>query len=190
MVDDNELIKRIYNGETKLFELLVDKYGQRIYTLCYGVLHNSLDAEDATQEVFLNIYMSLKNFKGSSTLYTWIYRIALNSSLEYLKRKSNAQCKKTESITDNRLIVSIASLNELPDKLLVDKDNEKLIADALNAIPEKQRKVFLLKKYEYLSQKEIADIMCLSEGVVEQLFQKAKHSLKMYITRKININEL
>ncbi len=186
---EERIIDRILEGDSELFSLIVEEYEQRVYTICVGVLHNQLDAEDATQEVFINIFTSLKKFKRGASLYTWIYRIALNTSLQHLKKRDSSS-KVTDNIDNTKIINSLKVLNELPDRIVINKQTEMFITEALQSLPENQRKVFILKKYDNLSQKVITEIMDMSEGAVEQLYQRSKQGLRNYINRKINIKEL
>jgi len=147
-----------------------------------GFVHNKDDADDLTQEIFIQVYQSLQGFKGEAAFSTWIYRIAVNASLNKVRKKSGNQLLYhldalfgTPREKENSLPVSN---NENPESLLIKQENEKWVQNALDSLPENQRTAIILSKYDDLSQKEIAEIMKTTEGAVEALIQRAKTNLR------------
>ena len=92
--DDDQIIQRCLSGDTDVFKLLVDKYQLRIINACYKYTKNIVDAEDVAQEVFLKAYVNLNNFNFDSKFYSWLYRIAVNTSLNYINSKEKDVKKK------------------------------------------------------------------------------------------------
>jgi RNA polymerase sigma-70 factor (ECF subfamily) len=147
-----------------------------------GFVHNKDDADDLTQEIFIQVYQSLYRFKGESAFSTWIYRIAVNASLNKLRKNtSNPFFHRLDALfgtrkeKENSLPVFD---NENPESILIRQENEKWVQRALDSLPENQRTALVLSKYDDLSQKEIAEIMRTTEGAVEALLQRAKTNLK------------
>lgn len=172
-MDDYALIHNILNGSPTDFEQLIKRYQPNVFRTAMGLLHNKEDAEEITQDVFLKVYDSLPSFNQKAALSTWIYRITINTSINFLKKKKG-----------NRLLVGLSSLlglaskDKQSEKLLTDKEEKDTLRKAMQELPEKQRLAFVLTKYEELPQKQVSDIMQISEGAVEQLVIRARNSLR------------
>ncbi len=179
---DNEIIKLILLGNREMFRYLVEKYHSMIFRTCLGFLHDKIDAEDLTQEVFIQTYQSLEKFKGDSSFLTWIYRIAVNASLNKVRKTSKSfLIQRLDSLLGNDTLKAIEipiPENENPENILILDEYHQWVKRALNSLPENQRTAIVLSKYEDLSQKEIARIMNTTEGAVEALIQRAKANLR------------
>jgi len=179
---DFEVIKLILGGEKEKFRQLVEKHQHMVFRTCMGFLHNKDDADDLTQEVFIQAYQSLSRFKGDSAFSTWIYRIAVNASLNKVRKSSvNIFLHGIETIfgSDKSGEVQLRTPNdENPENIMIRQENIQWVKKALDSLPEKQRTAIVLSKYDELPQKEIAAIMNISEGAVEALIQRAKKSLR------------
>jgi RNA polymerase sigma-70 factor (ECF subfamily) len=179
---DIDIIKLILQGDKEKFRMLVEKYQQMIFRTCIGFLHNKDDADDLTQEIFIQAYQFLTQFKGDSAFSTWLYRIAVNASLNKI-RKSPLKLifQRFENITGNKNEMEIYSpvpVEETPESILIRQEHIDWVQRALDNLPENQRTAIVLSKYDDLSQKEIAEIMNTTEGAVEALLQRAKRRLR------------
>lgn len=155
--------------EDRDFNEIVRKYQKKIYYLCYRMVGNEEDAKDLSQEVFVKVYLKLKDFKGKSSLFTWIYRIACNMCINFTKRrKLKFEELKPEIIADS----------SNPEKDLEKKYLSIQIEKAINALPPKQRAVFVMRNYENLKHKEIAEIMGKSLGTVKSNYHQAVFKLR------------
>jgi len=147
-----------------------------------GFLHNKDDADDLTQEVFIQAYQSLGKFKGEAYFSTWIYRIAVNASLNGVRKSSKNQFLQRLGnifVSDKSREYSFPSSDlENPENILIHTERNEWVEKALSSLPEKQRIAIVLSKYDDLSQKEIAEIMETTEGAVEALIQRAKSNLR------------
>lgn len=181
-MDEKELIENIRNGGQQYFRQLYDSYQNKVYNTTFGFVHNTEDAQDITQEVFVELYHSLKTFRGDSTLSTWIYRIAVNKSLNHLRKKKNFSFFSGfhKGAKDDQKTV----LSELEDPQLNPSDTlenielQQQLQRAVDALPEKQRTAFILEKFEDLSYKEIAQVMNTSLSSVESLLFRARQNLQ------------
>lgn len=177
-----ELISGILNGQHNLFAEVVRQHQQLVYTTCLGFTHNPQEAEDLSQEVFITVFQHLINFKGQSKLSTWLYRISINTSLNHLRnRKKKSFFKRFEELiaTDRLEMASKqASLADNPEQKLILNQEEEAIQNAIESLSKNQRIAFTLSKYDDLSQGEIAEIMQISIGAVEQHLQRAKANLR------------
>jgi RNA polymerase sigma-70 factor (ECF subfamily) len=191
---DSEIIRLIINGDQQVFRMLVEKYQSMVFRTCMGFVHSKDDADDLTQEIFIQAYHSLKEFKGEAAFSTWIYRITVNASLNKVRKNSgNHLLQRLDALFDtsgekeNPLPVFD---NENPESILIRKENDKWVQNALDSLPENQRIALVLSNYDDLSQKEIAEIMKTTEGAVESLIQRAKTNLKKKLSSSLKNNEI
>lgn len=179
---DNEVIESILGGDRDQYTLIVEKYQQMVFRTCMGFMHNKEDADDLTQEVFIQAYQMLHTFRYESALSTWLYRIAVNASLNRVRKTSKTSLfsRLNELLSNDpkpERDFSVAH-NENPEKLLLKSEQAEWVQHALDSLPEKQRTAIILSKYDDLSQKEIAAVMDTTEGAVEALLQRAKANLR------------
>lgn len=163
--------------EAKEFEAIVRDYHQMVFRTLLGFVHLKEDAEDLTQEVFIRAFSSWNKFRGDAEVSTWLYRISVNLALSYIKvknRKSLLQLSE-EAFA---LLFNRSNGDKNPEQVLEQQERDKKMADAIDGLPEKQRTAFVLSRYDELSQKEVATIMQISEGAVEQLLIRAKTNLQ------------
>ena len=159
-----------------------------VYNVVLSFLQNTEDAEDITQEVFIEVYRSINKFKGNSSISTWIYRISVNKSLDFLRKKKR---KKRFGIISslftnedkNKEIIQIAHF-EHPGVLIEQKENAKLLFRLIDDLKDKQKTAFILFHIEDLNQKQIAEIMGISSKAVELLIRRAKIKLKEKFDKK------
>jgi len=166
------------------FSELVNLYKNKVVNTCFGFVQQKEDAEDIAQEVFIEVYNSLSKFKNESTLSTWIYRISVNKSLDFIKSKNRkkrfAFVQSIFNKQDEALPITDENSNSGDEILEVNEQKEALYA-ALNKLPENQKIAITLNKFEDLSAKEIAQIMDISLSSVESLIHRAKENLKKYL---------
>ena len=186
---DLNLIKGIINKNEDSFRQLVEIYKHYILNICFHFLNNRHDAEDLTQEVFIEIYYSASKFRQESKLSTWIYRIAVNKSLNYLRsRKKYDWIDKLESLYDDNTAVVPAEKSDEGENQFMDNERNDLLYTAIDSLPLNQRTAFTLHKFDDMSHKDIAAIMEVSVSAVESLIHRAKQNLqsKLYKYYKKN----
>jgi RNA polymerase sigma-70 factor (ECF subfamily) len=181
-MNDEELIQRIIDKDHLAFKLLVDQYQHLVLNTCYNLLGNRQDAEDAAQEVFFQVYKSAQKFRQEAKLSTWLYRIAVNRSLNFIRdNKRFGWLKSLSSLLEGERqeVADVpASDSDRPDVALEKKERNVIVQKAVDSLPEKQRTVFVLHKYEGLSYQEIAEISKHSLSSVESLIHRAKLNLQ------------
>jgi len=186
---DQFLVERAQRGDKDAFRQLVVAYQERLFTVVRGMVRNQEDAQDITQDVFIKAYASLGSFQGQSSFYTWLYRIAVNMTIDYRRRKGRRQ----ESSFDEKIDPDAAEGTELPDarvlspqRAYLDKELGGKIRQAMESLPEDQRTAIVLRELEGLSYKEIADMMECSQGtVMSRLFygrKKLQEILKDFLS--------
>jgi RNA polymerase sigma-70 factor, ECF subfamily len=178
LAEDSSLINQLKAGNISAFNKLVEMYRNRVINTCYRFLLDKQEAEDVSQEAFLEVYQSIQSFRGDAKLSTWIYRIAVTKSLDQIKKQ-----KRKKRISSIGKIVHLDDLTEwlaggaMPDRELGRKETIFAIAAALDALPDNQRAAFTLSKIDGYTNTEIADIMKTSVTAVESLVYRAKKAL-------------
>lgn len=174
---DKEIINLILEGDRNLYRKIVERYQTMVFRICIGFLHNKDDADDLTQDIFIQAYTSLSRFKGGSAFSTWLYRIAVNASLNRI-RKAKFNFLRVGDSSETKEISIPAAHHDEPDNILMRKEQQEIFQKALDSLKENQRTAIVLSKYDDLSQREIAEIMDISEGNVESLLFRAKANLR------------
>ena len=187
-MDELELIEGLRNGDETAFKFLVDTYQDRVYNTAIGIVLNAEDAEDVAQEVFIQVYRSIHNFKGESKLSTWLYRIATTRALDLLRSRKS---KKRFGLMQRLFGDGNEPLHEIPDfnhpGIKLDrKENAAKLFEAIAQLPENQKVAFTLHKLEDLSYQEISDVMQTSVPAVESLMHRAKQNLRKILEKEIN----
>jgi len=173
-----DLLHRLKSGDKAAFEQLVTQYSNKVLNTCYRFLLDKQDAEDVSQEIFIEIFQSIKTFKGDAKLSTWIYRITVTKCLDELKKRNRK--KRISSIGKLIHIDEVANWlkgGSMPDIKLHEDDKLREIAKALNTLPDNQRVAFTLSKIDGYNNTEIADIMNTTNNAVESLISRAKQKV-------------
>ena len=162
------------------FKSLVEDHQEKVRKTCFSLLNNREDAEDVSQEVFIQIYESLKHFREEAEISTWIYRIAVNKSLDFIRKKKRkkrfAQLTSLFGFNEEKEEIALPDSGD-PQKDMENKERKQILDSALERLPENQKTAISLSKYEGFSNKEIAEIMDLSLSAVEALMHRAKKNL-------------
>ena len=186
-MNDKELIQKIAAKDHSAFKALVDRYQVLVINTCYNLLGNRDDAEDVAQEVFFQVYKSAKKFRQEAKLSTWLYRIAVNRSLNFIRyNKRSLWLKSLTSLLedDSEQVTDVpASDSDRPDVALEKKERNVIVQKAIDSLPEKQRAAFVLHTYEGLPHQEITEIMQRSLSSVESLIHRAKLNLQRKLVR-------
>lgn len=185
-MNEIELIQGLRNGDEAAFKYLVDTYKDRIFNTAIGIVQNAEDAEDVAQEVFIQVYRSIHNFKGESKLSTWLYRIATTRSLDLLRSRKS---KKRFGFIQRLFGDGNEPLYELPDfnhpgVILDQKENAARLFKAIAQLPENQKIAFTLHKLEDLSYQEVSKIMQISISAVESVMHRAKQNLRKMLEKE------
>lgn len=178
---DNDIIQQVVNGDKEVFRLLVQRYQSMVFRITVGFVHNKEDADDLTQEIFIQVYHALPKFRGEANFQTWLYRIALNAALNHTRKDNRNIFQRIGNLFRHDLekekYLRIPE-TENPESILIEEEHRELVRKALDTLPENQRSAIILSKYDDLSQREIAEILGTTEGAVEALLQRAKSNLR------------
>lgn len=181
-MSEAEMIQKLAEKDETAFRQLVNTYQKLVVNTCYSIVQNQHDAEDVAQEVFIEVFRSIKNFRADAKISTWLYRISVNRSLNFIRdRKKFKWFQSFGDAVQNRLgeLSNIStSHTDQPEFLLENTQRTALLHEAINQLPENQKVAFTLSKYEDLSYQEIAEVMELSISSVESLLHRAKRNLQ------------
>lgn len=168
-IEDSDILNQFEENEQKAFSSLVMKYQERIYWHVRKMVINHEDANDITQNIFIKIWKGLPRFKKESNLYTWIYRIATNETLNFIKANKN---KIAQSIEDIQLE------NRKDDTFFNGDEIEIRLHKAISTLPEKQKLVFNMKYFDDLKFKEIAEILGGTIGSLKASYHHAQKKIE------------
>jgi RNA polymerase sigma factor (sigma-70 family) len=174
------LIEQLKQGDESAFKTIVETFQNMVYNTALSIVQNEEDAEDISQEVFVQVYQSVQNFKGESRFSTWLYRITISKSLDHERRKKRKKrFAFIRSLTEskNEGPVHAADFHH-PGVVLDRKENAAIVFKAIRALPTNQRIAFTLHKIEGLSYKEISEVMETSISSVESLIHRGRNNLK------------
>jgi RNA polymerase sigma factor (sigma-70 family) len=191
-LEDKVIIARLKMNEPQAFNALVELFSKKVYNTCIGLLQNSEDAQDVTQEIFITIHLNIKDFKEESSLSTWIYRISINKCLEFIRKKNRKKRSgifKSIFTSDGEKAIENHSDFIHPGVLLENQERAKVLFKAIEMLPEQQKTAYILHKLEQVSYNEISNIMEVSLSSVESLLFRAKQNLKKNLAVYYKENE-
>ncbi|WP_405607460.1 RNA polymerase sigma factor [Polaribacter sp. Asnod1-A03] len=181
-MEEQDFIDKLKQGKQSAYSRLISDFQQKVFGTCISFIPNKEDAEDVAQEVFLEVFKSINKFKGDSKLSTWIYKIATNKCLEFIRKKNTKKrFAFMQTILGNEIPIDKTSyFTEVnhPGILLENKEKSAIIFKAINTLPESQRVVFTLAKIDGKSYQEIVEITGKSLSSVESVMFRAKKSLQ------------
>ena len=179
-MDDINLLEQIKLNNQKAFQEMVIKYQNLVINTCYGFLHNQNDAQDVAQEVFIEVFRSISKFRQESKLSTWLYRISVNKSINYIRdNKKNSWFQSLDLLFEKeKAVKEILPDFDTPQEILEKDEKSSSIYKAIDDLPQNQKIAFTLYKFENLSYKEISEVMNISFSSVESLIFRSKKNLQ------------
>jgi RNA polymerase sigma factor (sigma-70 family) len=174
------LIEQLKQGDQTAFRKIVEAWQDLVYNTAMGIVQNPEDAEDVAQEVFVQVFESVHQFKGESKLSTWLYRITISKAMDHLRRKNRKKrfaFVKTLFTDQNEAVVHPPDFNH-PGVRMENREKSVTLMKAVNQLPDNQKIAFTLHKIEGLSYQEISEVMETTISSVESLMHRAKSNLK------------
>ena len=172
-----DLIRKAQSGDTEAFHRLVSRYDAQVMGLALRILRHEQDAEDLYQEVFMKVYMNIRNFRFESDFFTWLYRITVNTAFNFKKRMAKHYRVETGTEGDED------RLYQIPDPEASEPDDSQdvqaAVMEAVAKLPQKQRTVFILKHLENLKITDIATLLDCGEGTVKKYLFRAMEKLRV-----------
>lgn len=172
MRNEIDIIRAIASGSANALAELYEMYADKVHNTALSYSKNFEDAEDITQDVFLKVHRSAAQFKGRSSVSTWIYRIAVNTSINHINSR-----KKSKSFENHSEQTDQIEFNH-PGVILEQKENANILFKVIDCLPERQKTAFILSYVEFLPRLEVAEIMEISLKAVESLLQRAKSNMR------------
>jgi RNA polymerase sigma-70 factor (ECF subfamily) len=193
---DEPLLERIRGGDQSAFRELFERYHRRAFAVALGVVKNQQDALDIVQDAFVKVYKHIDGFQGSSSFYTWLYRIIMNLSIDHIRknrRTTEFDDRVEHNANDAAEMVSPSLENSNPRKNVDRKELSEQIQQALNTLPEYHRAVILLREVEGMSYEEMSKVLKVPKGtIMSRLFharRKMQECLQPYLDGDIEIEE-
>lgn len=177
MIDEKNIIEKIKKGDLESYSLLINEYQNDIYSLCLSIVKNVDDAMDMTQEAFLIAFENIKNFKGEAKFSTWLYKIAYNLCINYMKRKGELLILDDEDLFNVEIEDKTSSIWEKIEK----DERVKLVKEGLGRIKDDDRLIIELKDIKGLSYEEISMILSCPMGTVKSRLYRARENLKKVV---------
>jgi len=167
------------------FQSIVENLQEKVRNTCFRYVNNVEDSDDIAQEVFIQVYESMPQFREEAQISTWVYRIAVNKSLDFLRSKTRKKrfgklTSLFKSSGEGEEIIEIPSYGT-PEQELEDKERKEVLDWALSKLPDNQKTAIILSKYQGFSNKEITEIMDMSLSAVEALMHRGKKSLQKHL---------
>lgn len=182
-VETDELVERFQQGEISAFNELVERYQGRIYNITYRYTRNPEDASDLVQEVFIKAFKALGKFQRRSAFYSWLYRVAVNVCVDFLRCKSRQrQPISLDELIDSEVALPQKRKDTLPDDAVVRTELRRKISESVLRLPPRQQTVFMLRHRDGLQLKEIAAAIGRSEGTVKAHLFHANQRMREMLT--------
>lgn len=176
-------------GDIKAFEILVRKYEKFVCTTVYSVVRNYDDSYDVAQEVFLKLYHSIGSFKAESSFSSWLYRIAKNSALDFLrKEKYNRKnvSLSTENSDGEETVIEVADTSEKnnPEKSYLKEEQKKLLYESLDELSDDHKQIIIMRDIDGYAYEDIAEMLGLEPGTVKSRLFRAREALRKILLKK------
>ncbi len=183
-LSDRELVEQVRNGKRQAYTMLMHRYQERIYWVARRMVGRHDEAEDVTQETFVKAYLALGDFRGTSGFFTWLYRIAVNLSLNALRKR-----QVMTYLHQSELLGKILPAPDRPDTQFELREVEERLQSAVLTLPEKQRAVFIMRYFDGLSYAEISEVLKTSVGGLKANYFHALKKVQEFMSDEISISE-
>jgi RNA polymerase sigma-70 factor (ECF subfamily) len=187
-LDERELVRRSLARDDQAFRIIMSRYNRRLYRIARGSIRNDSDAEDIVQEAYVKAFMHLANFRGESSLATWLSRITINEALGRLRRKRTM--KEVSRVEDQRTEAEIIpfpqmTTNEDPEKTMAQRQILQLVEQATDNLPENFRLVFVTRVIEGMNVEETAEILGIPPETVKTRLHRARKLVREQLDKQI-----
>lgn len=189
MVDgtDQAIVERVLEGDVEAFGVLVDRYQDRIYSAVRNYVSNPDDATDIAQDAFVKAYSKIRSFDAGSAFYTWLYRIAVNTAIDYLRKRKS---RPTDSLEDEKFTEigfepASRDVRTDPERVATASEQKAVLRSGIDRLSHKLRSVLVLHDVEGLSQEEVAEILKIPVGTVKSRVSRARAELRSLLERQL-----
>lgn len=183
--EDTLLAFKAADGNDSAFETLVRKYEKLVSTCVYSIVGNSEDVLDVSQETFLKVYKSIGSFNGESEFSTWLYRIAKNTALDFVRRRKSASISIDSSGEEGEgFDIPDESTYASPEKTALKNEKSKVLHKAIGCLSEEHREIIILRDLNDYSYEEIADMLNIESGTVKSRLHRAREALRKILLKE------
>ncbi len=175
-LDEKSILLRAQDGDSESFSLLIEKYKDAVFTVCFAILKDYHNANDAAQDTFIKAYKNIKKFKFDSSFQTYITRIAINTCKDEFRKLSRQNGNL--SIDSDENLCEIKDTSDTPEKAFEKKERRDAVRNAIASLPQKYREVIVLRDINGIPYEEIAKILKTSQGTVKSRINRARSALK------------
>ena len=187
---DEDIIRLILKGDSELYAEIIDRYSGKVYSTAYSYTHHQEEAKDLVQEILIKTYNSLNGFKADARFSTWLYRIAVNSCIDWSRKKKSKVLMTAMSYEDTNIFEMISSDTESPEELFLQQENMETVRNAVDDLPEIYKTVLILYYFEELQVQEICNILDIPRKTIETRLYRAKKILKAILRKELLGGEL
>ena len=177
---DHQAIERFLAGDASAFEELYHRYQPYVYNIVQGIVQNADDARDVTQDVFLHVYDALPGFRGGSAFSTWLYRVAVNAAISYVRRERRHPQVPLDSLREFR-----ADTDAEPEQQAARMETQQAVQQLLARLPEQHRAVLVLRYFQELSMDEIAQVLNCSVAAAKVRLHRARNAFRSLYEKKM-----
>jgi RNA polymerase sigma-70 factor, ECF subfamily len=183
-LSDEQVVAQVLAGQTALFEVLMRRHNERIYRAARAIVRDEGEAEDVMQQAYVNAYAHLRQFDGRSSLATWLTRIAINEAISRARRRGRYQALDENETTSFESLFPMRATDN-PEKEAFSRELRVILEQAVDALPDGAREVFMLRQVEGLSTADTAECLGVSEDVVKTRFSRARAALRQGLFERL-----
>jgi RNA polymerase sigma-70 factor, ECF subfamily len=187
---DEDIIRLVIEGDSELYSEIIDRYSSKVYSTAYSYTHSQEEAKDLVQEILIKTYNNLKSFKADSKFSTWLYRVAVNTCIDWSRKRKSKAVMTVMSFEDTDIFEIITTDAEGPEELLLRQENVEVVRNAVGDLPEIYKTVLILYYFEELQVQEICNILDVPRKTIETRLYRAKKILKSILRQELTGGEL
>ncbi|MDF2840018.1 MAG: polymerase, sigma subunit, SigW [Clostridia bacterium] len=187
---DEDIIRLILKGDSELYSEIVDRYSSKVYSTAYSYTHNQEEARDLVQEILIKVYHNLHSFKSEAKFSTWLFRIVVNSCIDWSRKCKSKKLISAWSMDDDNVLDSITTKSDGPEDALLRQEHKELVRTTVASLPEIYKTVLILYYFEELQVQEICTILDSPRKTIETRLYRAKKVLKSLLEQELSGGEL